>query len=163
MANRNTDIKILPLPRTDYHNERNKRIKVTSQLTVIPVERTESTSDGRVEGQNEHCTKAPSLDSLPTELVIKILGLLPLDELLLNARLVNRMWNLLSTAQLASWTLSLRHAVTGDIEILYHHELVVVYQSPSLSVSNEVKVIQQKTLSLSFDNLIPSYRIPHTK
>src|SRR5271170_4130084 len=107
MANRNTDIKILPLPRTDYHNERNKRIKVTSQLTVIPVERTESTSDGRVEGQNEHCTKAPSLDSLPTELVIKILGLLPLDELLLKARLVNRMWNILSTAQLASWTLSL--------------------------------------------------------
>jgi hypothetical protein len=111
---------------------------------------TTSTSDGVVEGQNEDCTKVPSLDSLPTELVIKILGILPLD-VLLKARLVNRMWNLLSNAQLAGWTLSLRHAVTGDIEILYNHELVVVYESPSFSVSKEVKVIQQKTLSLSFE------------
>src|ERR1700685_397507 len=107
MANRKTDIKILPLlPRTDYDNERNKRIKVTSQLSVIPVNTT-STSDGSDERQNEDWMKPPSLESLPTELVIKILGLLPLNELLLKARLVNRMWNLLSNAQLASWTLSL--------------------------------------------------------
>jgi hypothetical protein len=87
---------------------------------------TTSTSDGSDEGQNEDWMKPPSLESLPTELVIKILGLLPLDDLLLKARLVNRMWNLLSNAQLASWTLSLRHAVAGDIEIMYNRLVDII-------------------------------------
>jgi hypothetical protein len=95
--------------------------------------------------------KPPSLESFPTELVIKILGLLPLDDLLLKARLVNRMWNLLSNAQLASWALSLRHAVAGDIEIMYNRLVDILYKGDHVTVLNEVKVTQQQTLSLSFE------------
>ena len=94
--------------------------------------------------------KPPSLEFLPIELVIKILGLLPLNELLLKARLVNRMCNLLLRAQLASWTLSLRHAVSGAIQILYNDRPIIVYQGDNFTLSNEVKVSQQETLSLSF-------------
>jgi hypothetical protein len=53
---------------------------------------------------------------------MEILDYLPLDELLLSARLVNRKWNTravdIARLGFASWASNLRHAVCGNVEIV---------------------------------------------
>jgi hypothetical protein len=76
----------------------------------------------------------------PAELVMEIVKFLPLYELIVSARLTNKMWNTFAadraTAIIGEWVSSLKHPVPGDIEILYRWR---AYESLLLQILSSSK------------------------
>ena len=95
--------------------------------------------------------------SLPAELILAILDNLPLEDLL-NARIVNKTWNMLAVdnakLQLAEWMSKVKHAAPRYLELYYKRTGLVVHKTHDFVYLNEItkcEFTQLGGLSMDFE------------
>jgi len=95
--------------------------------------------------------------SLPAELILAILDYLPLEDAL-NARIINKTWNVLAVdnakRRLAEWMSKVKHAAPRYLELYYKRTGIVVHKTHDFGYLNDItksEFTQLGGLSMDFE------------